>query len=302
MSDQVQRVRRFNRAVTQRIGALNDSFLARNRPLGQSRLLWEIGADGSELRDLRARLDLDSGYLTRLLGALQSDGLVVIESDETDGRVRTARLTDAGVAERAELDRVSDDQAAGILAALSERQRRELVEAMGDVERLLAASMVRFEAIDPAHPDARRSVTAYFRELSERFDHGFDPALARTADDAAFTEPAGVFVVARLHGDAIGCGGVKFHADGVGEIKRVWVAADARGLGLGRSLLADLEARAAAHGSRVVRLDTNRTLVEAIALYRATGYDEIPAFNDEIYAHHWFEKALREPQGPISAA
>jgi ribosomal protein S18 acetylase RimI-like enzyme len=65
-----------------------------------------------------------------------------------------------------------------------------------------------------------------------------------------------------------------------------------RGLGLGRRLLADLEAQAAAHGANVVRLDTNKTLTEAIAMYRAAGYREVDAFNEETYAHHWFEKLL----------
>ena len=75
----VSQVRSFNRTVTQRIGALNDAFLSRDRPLGQARLLWEIGLDGSDVRRLRSRLDLDSGYLSRLLRALENDGLVVVE-------------------------------------------------------------------------------------------------------------------------------------------------------------------------------------------------------------------------------
>ena len=69
----------------------------------------------------------------------------------------------------------------------------------------------------------------------------------------------------------------------------MWVAADARGLGVGRRLLAELEARAQAP---VVRLETNRALTEAIAMYRAAGYAEVAPFNDERYAHHWFEKRL----------
>src|SRR5215468_9010994 len=105
----VDQVRRFNRVVTQRVGALDDAFLSRGRPLGQARLLWEIGADGRDLRELRARLDLDSGYLSRLLRALTADGLVAVETDPTDARARRARLTPAGVAERAELDLRAED-------------------------------------------------------------------------------------------------------------------------------------------------------------------------------------------------
>ena len=105
----VGQVRRFNRTVTQRVGALSDEFLARDRPLGQARLLWEIGPDGCDVRRLRSRLDLDSGYLSRLLRSLEHDGLVTVEPSEADGRVRTVRLTRHGLAERAELDRRSDD-------------------------------------------------------------------------------------------------------------------------------------------------------------------------------------------------
>jgi len=93
----VAQVRRFNRTVTQRIGALNDSFLARDRPLGQARVLWEIGPQGSDIRLLRSRLDLDSGYLSRLLRSLENDGLIVVEQSRADGRVRTARLTGRGL-------------------------------------------------------------------------------------------------------------------------------------------------------------------------------------------------------------
>src|SRR2546423_6646639 len=82
----VDRVRRFHRTVTQRVGALDDAYLARSRPLGQARVLWEIGADGCEVRALRERLDLDSGYLSRLLQTLQAEGLIEVEADDTDRR------------------------------------------------------------------------------------------------------------------------------------------------------------------------------------------------------------------------
>src|SRR6476659_2122259 len=133
----IDQVRRFNRAVTQRAGALDDEFLARGRPLGQARVLWEIGPDGADVRELRARLDLDSGYLSRLLRALEADGLVVVEPGAPDRRVRTARLTEAGRTERAEPDRRSDELAAGLLAPLDAGQRERLAAAMADVERLL---------------------------------------------------------------------------------------------------------------------------------------------------------------------
>ena len=156
----IGQVRSFNRAVTQRAGALNDAFLSRGRPLGQARLLWEIGPGGTDVRQLRSRLDLDSGYLSRLLRSLENDGLVAVEPSQADGRVRTARLTDRGLAERAELDRRSDQVATSILQPLSARQRTRLVAAMAEVERLLAASAVQVTVCDPRHPDARACLRA----------------------------------------------------------------------------------------------------------------------------------------------
>jgi DNA-binding MarR family transcriptional regulator/GNAT superfamily N-acetyltransferase len=294
----VEQVRRFNRAVTQRIGALNEAFLARGRPLGQARLLWEIGPAGSDVRALRSRLDLDSGYLSRMLRSLEDDGLVVVEQSQADGRVRTARLTGRGRAERAELDRRSDDAAAAILAPLSARQRTRLVTAMAEVERLLVASEVQVATCDPRHPDARFCLRSYFSELARRFDGGFDPARSISAGDGELIPPAGLLLVARLHGEPVGCGALKFHGDAPAEIKRMWVAPAARGLGLGRRLLTDLEAHAAARQVRTLRLETNRSLGEAIGLYRSAGYREVAAFNDERYAHHWFEKALRPGDRP----
>jgi DNA-binding MarR family transcriptional regulator/GNAT superfamily N-acetyltransferase len=295
MSVMIDQVRRFNRTVTQRVGALEDTFLSRARPLGQARLLWEIGTGTSRVRALRSRLDLDSGYLSRLLRALETDGLVVVDSDHDDARVRTVRLTPAGLAERAELDRRAEELAAAILEPLDGKQRGRLVTAMAEVERLLTASMVQIAATDPRHPHARYCLQAYFAELDNRFDGGFDPSRSIPVDDADLTPPAGLLLVATLHDEPVGCGALRFHDDAPTEVKRMWVAPTVRGLGLGRRLLAELEAEAARHGVRTLRLETNQTLTEAIRLYRTAGYREVASFNDEPYAHHWFEKAVTSP-------
>jgi DNA-binding MarR family transcriptional regulator/GNAT superfamily N-acetyltransferase len=294
----VDRVRRFNRTVTQRVGALDDTYAASGRPLGQARLLWEIGAEGSEVRALRTRLDLDSGYVSRMLRTLQADGLVVVEADGADARVRRAGLTPAGVAERAELNRRADDLAASILRPLNGHQRDRLVAAMAEVERLLVASMVQVSVVDPRHPDARHCVQAYFAELAHRFDGGFEPARSTAVADSELTPPAGLLLIATLHTEPVGCAGLRHHDDVTAEVKRMWVSPTVRGLGLGRRLLAEVEARAAARGVHTLRLETNRALTEAIGLYRAAGYREVDAFNDEPYADHWFERTLDPSPGP----
>jgi DNA-binding MarR family transcriptional regulator/GNAT superfamily N-acetyltransferase len=288
----VDQVRRFNRTVTQRVGALNDRFLALDRPLAEARLLWEIGPDGCEVRSLRSRLELDSGHASRLLRALEADGMIRVVHGSSDRRVRTVELTPAGLVERAELDGRSDELAESLLRPLTRRQRDRLVAAMCDVERLLTAAMVEIRPVDPAHPDGRFCIRSYFAELDRRSDSGFDPARGTSAEPHELRPPAGLFLIAYLRSEPVGCGAVKHHADAPSEIKRLWVADETRGLGVGRRLLDALEASARDSGARSARLDTNRALTEAIALYRSSGYVEVPAFNDEPFAHHWFEKPL----------
>jgi GNAT superfamily N-acetyltransferase/DNA-binding MarR family transcriptional regulator len=290
---QVEQVRRFNRTVTRRIGALNDQYLALGRPLGASRLLWEIGKDGAEIRQLRARLGLDSGHLTRLLQMLQNENLVAIQSDPKDGRVRVARLTKRGVSEKKRLDRSSDALAQSMLDPLSPQRRDDLITAMATVERLLTASMVELRETDPDHPDAQACIAAYFQDLAARPGSRFDPDTSLPTDRRELMPPNGAFLVAYLYGEPVGCGGIKRPLEEpAADIKRMWVAERARGLGLGRRLLAELERRARETGATSTRLETNRVLHEALAMYRSAGYEEVPAFNDEPFGDHWFEKRL----------
>lgn len=291
-TNELQQVRRFHRLVVERIGALSDRFLGRDRPMGEARMLWEIGPQGTEVRELRARLGLDSGYASRVLRALERQALITTRVDRGDARVRSVYLTRAGRAERAELDRRSNELATSLLASLDARQRAQLVAAMADVERLLRASLVELTVEQPTAADARWCLRQYFLELDARFDAGFDPARSISAGADELVPPAGLLIVARLKGRPVGCGALKLHGRGPAELKRMWVARDARGLGLGRRLVLELERHARRAGARAVRLETNRALTEAIALYRSSGYREVAAFNAEPYADHWFEKRL----------
>jgi DNA-binding MarR family transcriptional regulator/ribosomal protein S18 acetylase RimI-like enzyme len=289
----VEQVRSFNRAVTERIGALDEHYLGRGRPLGQARMLWEIGYDGADVRDLRRRLGIDSGYASRLLRALEAEGLVEVGTGTTDRRVRRARLTMAGRTERGHLDRLSDEQAASILEPLDDTQRARLQTAMAEVELLLRASQIEIAVEDPASDDAHWCVQQYFDELAERFEGGFDPAKAIQLSVDELTPPAGLMLVARLRGRPVGCGSLRSHGLEPTHLKRMWIARDIRGAGLGRRLLRELERHAVeVLGASAVQLETNRSLTEAIALYRASGYAEVPRFNDEIYGDHWFAKRL----------
>jgi DNA-binding MarR family transcriptional regulator/GNAT superfamily N-acetyltransferase len=303
----VEQVRRFNRVVTDRVGALDDRFLGRALPLGEARVLWEIGRDGCEVRLLRSRLALDSGYLSRLLRSLETTGLIEVTANPADRRIRIARLTSAGRRERAMIDRRSDKRAASLLEPLSAEQRERLVAAMRDVERLLTAASVEIRHIDPEHADAKYCVAEYVADLNRRArERGssrvFDPAVGATAHPHELRHPAGAFFVAYLHGNAVGCGGVKHRRGAPAEIKRMWISPEARGLGLGRRLLDTLEAFACEGGSRVAHIETSAVSTEALCLYRSSGWIEVQQFNDEPFADHWFEKRLtRSPLGSAVA-
>jgi GNAT superfamily N-acetyltransferase len=197
------------------------------------------------------------------------------------------------LAELGELDRGSDELAQSILDPLSQTQRSRLVEAMAEVERLLSASSVRIDEVSPASRDAQFCLSRYFEELAERFESGFDPAQSLSAPVDEFLPPQGSFLLMRLHGEPVGCGGFKPMPPDAAYLKRMWIAPGARGLGLGRRLLGALEQRARSSGYGKVRLETNKSLNEAQQLYRNCGYREVAPFNDEPYANHWFEKPLQ---------
>lgn len=291
-TSQIEQVRRFNRIVTQRAGALDASYLHRGRPLGEARVLYETGPGGADLRTLRRRLGLDSGYLSRLLRSLEIQGLIAVHRRADDARARRVHLTAKGCREFAAYDSLSDRLAQSMLAPLSPVQRERLIAAMGEVVRLMRGAALDVRVEHPDSDDARWCIGQYFRELAERFESGFDPVQGGASADAAMRPPNGFFVVARLDGEAVGCGGLKRLDAATGEIKRVWTARSARGQGVARQIMQALEALAQTSGMTTVRLDTNKSLTEAQAMYRRSGYTEIARYNDNPYAHHWFEKKL----------
>jgi ribosomal protein S18 acetylase RimI-like enzyme len=158
---------------------------------------------------------------------------------------------------------------------------------MATVERLLTAGLVEVAVEDPSDEAARFCMDAYAAELDATFAGGFDTARSRAVDPD-------LVLVARLHGEPVACGALKLPPGEPAEIKRLWVAPAARGLGVGRRVLSELEAHARRAGAEVVHLDTNRALTAAASLYRSSGYLEVAPFNDEAYADHWFEKRLAQ--------
>ena len=140
-------------------------------------------------------------------------------------------------------------------------------------------------------PVAQHCLELYYGELRTRFEEGFDPSRSVVHSLYEFAPPRGCFLVIYASGEPVACGGFT-PLGAAAYLKRMWVAPAARGLGMGRRLLAALEEKARSLGYRSARLETHQTLAEARQLYRSSGYVEVEPFNAELYAHHWFEKPL----------
>ena len=282
-------VRRFNRSYTQRIGALEESYLGMGMPLGHERLLFEIGSAPGTVHRLRERLGLDPGYLSRLLRRLESEGLVAVTVDPGDRR-RRIELTPKGRAHWTELERRSEERARMLVGPLTERQRERLGRALAEANLLVRAAAVSFQAVDPLSEAAREAVGRYFAEIGRRF--GYVASGESDKDAKLLVPPHGAFIVAVGDGEPVACGGVKSIGEDVAEIKRMWVDNDWRGAGLGSRLLRHLEEVARSLGHRIVRLDTNSALKEAIGMYERAGYVPIARYNDNPFATNFFEKTL----------
>jgi DNA-binding MarR family transcriptional regulator len=288
MESLTSRVRDFNRFYTQRIGVLTDRYLGQ-RPLGEARLLYEMGAT-ADIGAVRTRLGLDSGYLSRMLRSLERQGLIELSPHPADARARIATLTPAGRVAQSELDRRSDEAAAGLVDPLTPAQREQLAAAMDQVQRLLRLAAVTIQPVDAGSAAGRSCLYAYAQELSVRFPEGY--TVAELTPPAQFTPPVGVLLVAFDGADPVGCVGLRTLEPGVGEVRHMWVHDRMRRSGLGRRMLREIEAQALALGLPTVRLNTHKALPEAVAMYAAAGYAESGPYSAEIHAQLSFVKHL----------
>lgn len=146
--------------------------------------------------------------------------------------------------------------------------------------------------IDATAPQAIAAMQAYFAELDRIFPNGFDPG-PLTADTLAdMRPPSGAFLLATDGATTLGCVGLRREDATTAEVKRLWVAPSARGTGLAQRLMHAIENHARAQGATRLVLDTSRHLPGAVAFYRKHGWTEIPRYNPNPFAHHWFEKRL----------
>ena len=291
MLDAIARLRRFNRAVTREVGALDTSFLGRGRPLGMARVLQLVRPEGTDVALIRDKLALDSGLASRFLRSLEREGLIETDTDTADRRRRIARLTAKGQSEIAAYEAIGYDRAARLIAKAGSRAG-EVVAAMDLIATLLNRDQLDIREADPDSPEALACQRAYFDEILARV------AIARPEyfplpDPGAdsYRPPQGRFLVAWSDDLPVGCVGLRELDHRTAEVKRLWVDASARGQGLSRRLMAAIEAEARLMGYQSLRLDTNSALTEAIALYRATGWTDIPPYTTPP-ADVWMEKPL----------
>lgn len=290
MEGAVKRVRRFNRSVTAAVGALDESFLGRGRPLGSARVINAVGHGRTDVAALREYLGVETSLMSRLLRGLEDEGLLQTVVSTQDARRRVVRLTKAGAAEFRAYERLSNAQARAMLA--SHARPDELLAAMDLVASVLGRERIVIDEADPGGEAARYCLAAYYDEISHRFEHGFDVSRSRDPAARQMTRPHGAFLVAHSDDLPIGCVGLKGAGQGVAEIKRLWVAPSARGIGLAKRLMVRAEEIARELSIRTLRLDTNRALSEAKQLYLRTGWKEIARFNDDPYADSFYEKTL----------
>ncbi len=286
----IARIRRFNRAVTSEVGALDSSFLGRGRPLGAARVLNAIGHGMGDIQAIRTYLDLDSGLTSRLLRGLEAEGLIETVPHPGDARRRIARLTEKGETEFSAYEDMSDARAQDLLNRHPNPDA--LLAAMDLVASALGRDRIEISEDDPRSDDALYCLNAYYSELGRRLDQGFDVKLSADPDATDMIRPRGAFLIARSDGLPIGCVGLKGRGAADAEVKRLWVSPAARRLGLAGRLMAATEDAARSLRISVLRLDTNSALPEAENLYRSSGWTEIPRFNDDPYPDLFFEKRL----------
>lgn len=275
---QVAAFRRFNRFYTRKIGALDEGLLGSGLSLVECRVLFEVASGAGCAVDLGASLGLDPGYLSRVLGKLESSGLVARERAEGDGRRKALALTSRGRKQFDKLDSLSNKDAERLLGALGESERRSLIDSMRRIEVLLGGTQCpgTFLLREPRAGDFGWVVKAHAEIYHREYGYGpdFEALVARiVADFAASRDPARERCwIADREGEAIGSIFLVRLDEDTAKLRLLILDPSARGLGLGRRLVDECLAFARAAGYRKVVLWTNSELKAARAIYTAVGF------------------------------
>lgn len=290
IADSVSRFHRFSRAVTTEVGALDDSFLGRGRPLGSARVLNAIGRGRTDVAGIRDHLGLDSGLMSRLLRALEAEGLIELDRHPDDARRRVARLTPTGRREFHGYERLSDARARRVLEGHPSPER--LLEAMDLIATALSHERIAIAEADPAGEAARHCLDSCHAELARRLPQGPGVPLSRDTGTAEMTPPRGTFLVAWSDGLPVGCVGLSGAGGPIAEITRLWVSPSARGLGLAGRLMEAVEDAARALSVATLRLDAKSIHPEAVPPHDASGWTEVPRPEDDPRSGAVLEKHL----------
>jgi len=289
--------REFNRFYTRLVGALNERLLASDYTLPQVRILYEVAnapkGHPPSARDLGESLQMDTGYMSRVVSGLADDGLINRVPSNRNAKRLALTLTDKGREVFASLDAASAEEASDVLAPLSEAERRELIGAMGKVRRLLGNNPVgsTFVLRDPEPGDlgwiAHQQGRLYAKEYG--WDWTFEALVAEIVGQFAKSfDPAGERCwIAEREGEVVGSVLVVRQDDETAKLRLLCVDASARGLGLGRKLVEECIRFARAKGYRRMVLWTNDVLTSARRIYEAAGFELL-----EEEPHHSFGKDL----------
>jgi len=275
---QVDAVRRFNRFYTRRIGALRAGLVGSPYPLPEARLIYELGRRRRcTATELRAELDLDAGYLSRMLGSLGRRGLVRAERSREDARARLLTLTARGREAFALLDRRSRAEMSAMLGSLAAPDRDRLVGAMRTVQLLLTNQNSK-ELLRAHRPGDLGWVVQAHGELYAReygWGERFEALVAGIVSDfvAGFDPRRSRCWIAELDGERVGSVFVVPASKSIAKLRLLLVDPRARGRGLGRRLVEESIDFARAQGYRRLVLWTQSNLAAARAIYRACGFE-----------------------------
>lgn len=315
-ADRLEAIRTFNRFYTRRIGVLNEGLLGSPFSLTESRLLWELAHhEHTTATELARTLDLDAGYLSRLMRRLKEQGLVESTRSPADARQTNLSLTPAGRAAFAPLDQRSREQITALLAPLPEARQQQVLQAMDTLQQLLDDEAPRPDSGVPylLRPHragdmgwvVSRHGALYAQEY--RWDMRFEALVARLAADFIdhFDPARETCWIAERDGHNVGCVFLVQARDetsqaplpGVAQLRMLLVEPTARRLGLGQRLVHECDRFARMAGYSRIVLWTNRLLVAARSIYQKAGYSLVASephhsFGHDLVGETWQKELL----------
>jgi DNA-binding MarR family transcriptional regulator/GNAT superfamily N-acetyltransferase len=299
MQSAIDEVRAFNRFYTRVLGLLRPDLAGSGFGLTEARVLFEVAhAETLEVSDLRRRLDLDAGYLSRMLSRLTAGDLVVRDQSAGDARRQVVRLTSQGKAAFADLDELQATAIDELLMPLDAQRRADLVSAMGRIRRTLgdAPQPVGLVLRGPEPGDLGWIVERHgFRYATEYgWDSSFEALVARiVADFALGTDKREAARIAELDGERVGCVlCTAAEAPGIAQLRLLLVEPSARGSGVGTRLVEEcLRFAKRSHYSRMM-LWTNDVLSAARRIYERAGFkldrsEPHHSFGHDLIGEYW---------------